>query len=83
MPFFRWDRIAREQLRAIERPQALLMLRALTDYATKGMGDVSALHGTGKGVLRLRCGDYRILFLRKGPDSFQVLKVGHRRDIYR
>jgi mRNA interferase RelE/StbE len=33
-------------------------------------------------ILRLRVGDYRVLFTEDGV-VLQVLKIGHRRDVYR
>jgi len=36
----------------------------------------------GKDILRLRVGDYRVLFTEDGT-ILRVLRVGHRREIYR
>ncbi|MFH1601346.1 MAG: type II toxin-antitoxin system RelE/ParE family toxin [Candidatus Shapirobacteria bacterium] len=35
------------------------------------------------GGYRLRVGDYRIIFDKEEDDSILVLKIGHRRDIYK
>lgn len=38
----------------------------------------------GEPVLRVRSGDYRILFAyRKNPRLFDVLLIGHRKEIYK
>jgi mRNA-degrading endonuclease RelE of RelBE toxin-antitoxin system len=57
---FIWTERAKEQLRAIDREQALEILHALTDYAASGKGLIKKLKGIGD--LRLRVGDYRVRF---------------------
>ncbi len=32
---------------------------------------------------RLRIGNYRLLIMQKSEDNFLILKIGHRREIYR
>lgn len=44
-------------------------------------GQVRRLQGWS-GALRLRVGDYRVIFTADGI-VLQVLKVAHRRDVYR
>lgn len=51
----------------------------LRRYAETGAGDVRAL--VGRPALRLRSGDYRIIFLEMA-EEIEVLAVGDRRDIY-
>jgi mRNA interferase RelE/StbE len=51
----------------------------LTAFAETGAGDVKALKGvTG---MRLRAGDWRVLFTVEA-DTITIHAVGHRRDIY-
>ncbi|MBI4904847.1 MAG: type II toxin-antitoxin system RelE/ParE family toxin [Acidobacteria bacterium] len=83
MPYFDWMPAARQSLRAIDRLQAQQLLIALSEYATSQQGDVLPMRGNPPDRLRLRCGDYRVIFRQISRDSYQVLKVGHRRDIYR
>ena len=83
MPQFLWEPAARDALRRIERRQAQMILVALGDYARSGQGNVSALSGKLSGRLRLRSGDYRVIFRRASEGVYQILKVGHRREIYR
>jgi len=54
-----WTDRAKEQLRAIDREQALGILHALTDYAESGKGQIKKLKGSGD--LRLRVRDYPAL----------------------
>jgi mRNA interferase RelE/StbE len=51
----------------------------LTTFAATGVGDVKALKGAAG--MRLRVGDWRVLFTVK-TDIITIHAVGHRRDIY-
>lgn len=51
----------------------------LTIFAEIGSGDVKALKGAPG--MRLRSGDWRVLFTTKG-NTITVHAVGHRREIY-
>jgi mRNA interferase RelE/StbE len=64
------------KLTATTRAQIDLKLKA---YADVGIGDVKALKGVAG--LRLRVGDWRVLFTVKA-DTITVHAVGHRREIY-
>lgn len=48
-------------------------------FAEKGVGDVKALKGAAG--MRLRSGDWRVVFTMKG-NTITVHAVGHRREIY-
>jgi mRNA interferase RelE/StbE len=65
------------KLAAATRTQIDLKLQA---FAETGVGDVKALKGTSGGM-RLRSGDWRVLFTVKG-NVITIHAVGHRRDIY-
>lgn len=56
------------------------LIAKLFFYGLTGEGDVNALRGRSE--LRLRDGDYRVIF-EDTPDGLLILGVGHRRDIYR
>jgi mRNA-degrading endonuclease RelE of RelBE toxin-antitoxin system len=58
------------------------ILSALRRLAESGAGDVEALQGDGE-ELRLRIGDYRLLFDLSGDDVIQVRRVRHRREACR
>ena len=81
MSKFIWTDRAKEQIRAIDREQALAILHALTDYADTGQGQVKKLKGSGD--LRLRVGDYRVRFEMAEEDTYRILRVGHRKEAYR
>ncbi|MGA0594900.1 type II toxin-antitoxin system RelE family toxin [Enterovirga sp. CN4-39] len=56
------------------------LTRKLYLYGLTGQGDVKRLSGVD--ALRLRDGDYRVIF-KETPDGLLILAAGHRRDIYR
>lgn len=64
------------KLTASTRAQLDLKLQA---FARTGSGDVKALKGAPG--MRLRAGDWRVLFTVKG-NTITVHAVGHRREIY-
>jgi len=51
----------------------------LAVYATNGSGDVKRLKG--RNGIRLRVGDWRVIFVEQ-TTSIVVVAVGNRRDIY-
>ena len=77
-----WSPEARADLRAIDRETALRILHAINSYLTTGAGDLKKLQPP-RPELRLRVGDYRVLFLPKQELTIQVLHVLHRKDAYR
>jgi len=64
------------KLPATTRAQIDLKLKA---FAETGIGDVKALKGAAG--MRLRSGDWRVLFTMKA-NTITIHAVGHRRDIY-
>jgi mRNA-degrading endonuclease RelE of RelBE toxin-antitoxin system len=65
----------------VDREQALHILQSLTDFAQSGKGQIKSFKESGD--LRLRIGDYRVRFEMAGEDVYRVLRVGHRKDVYR
>ena len=70
------------EIRAIHQQTAMRLLNALHRYAETGQGDVKALEGDLTGLLRLRVGDYGVLF-NETADAITVHKVRHRGEAYR
>jgi len=70
------------EVRSIERQTALQILTALHRYAEIGVGSVKPLSGEFDGLLRLRVGNYRILF-DETEDTITVHRVLDRKDAYR
>ena len=77
-----WREQARAQLRVIDQPTALRLLRALAHFATTGEGNVKRLQDIEPPEFRLRVGNYRIRFHDYG-DTLYVTAVKHRREAYR
>jgi mRNA interferase RelE/StbE len=70
------------EVRAIDQPTAMQILSALHRYAEMGEGRVKPLSGEFAGLLRLRVGDYRVLF-DETEDTITVHRVRDRKDAYR
>jgi mRNA interferase RelE/StbE len=70
------------EVRAIEQGAAIGILRALHRYAETGKGRVKPLSGEFEGLLRLRVGNYRVLF-DETEDTITVHRVSDRREAYR
>jgi mRNA-degrading endonuclease RelE of RelBE toxin-antitoxin system len=77
-----WSEEARADIRALDRSTAMFIFDGLLRYAQTGHGDVKALQGEFEGRLRLRIGDYRVLF-SPVPDGFHIHSVRNRKDAYR
>ena len=82
MKRIRFSPYVQSDVRAIDRENAMRVLNALHRYADEGHGDVKALEGDQAGLLRLRVGEYRVLFDETG-DSIYVHRVRNRREAYR
>jgi len=77
-----WNDQAKSQLRAIDPPTALRILRSLARYLDTGEGDVKRLKGIEPPEFRLRVGDYRVRFYDHGH-LVRITAVKHRSDAYR
>ncbi|NLU75832.1 type II toxin-antitoxin system RelE/ParE family toxin [Streptomyces sp. HNM0575] len=83
---FRFTTAAQRQIRAIDRPEAMRILTALTalgDDPYREDADIKKLTGPS-GLYRLRVGNYRVAYqINDGELVILVVKVGDRRDVYR
>ena len=82
---FRFTAAAQRQIRAIDRPEAMRILTALTalgDDPYREDADVKKLTGPS-GLYRLRVGNYKVAYqINNGELVILVVKVGNRRDVY-
>jgi len=69
------------EIRAIPQPMALDILKALHRYIETGIGRVMPLSGEFEGLLRLRVGNYRVLF-DETSDSVTIHRVRNRKNAY-
>ena len=83
---FRFTTAAQRQIRAIDRPEAMRILTALTALGEDPYrvdADVKKLTGPS-GLYRLRVGNYRVAYqINDGELVILVVKVADRRDVYR
>ena len=70
------------EVRSVDQQSALQILTALHRYADTGLGNVKALSGEFDGLLRLRVGNYRVLF-DETDDTITIHRVLNRKDSYR
>jgi mRNA-degrading endonuclease RelE of RelBE toxin-antitoxin system len=61
-----WTEQARADVRGIERPIALQILKTLARYAQTGEGNTKQLRDIEPPVIRLRAQDHRVFFRDKG-----------------
>jgi mRNA interferase RelE/StbE len=64
--FVEWTEEFRAELRRIDQKTALRILQAISRLALTQEGDVKKLQGVQTPEYRLRVGEYRILFRKKG-----------------
>jgi mRNA interferase RelE/StbE len=84
MPPYRiaWLDEARADVRALDQPTAMRIFEGILRFSRSGAGDVVALQGDLAGALRLRLGDYRVLFTLEA-DSMRIFGVRHRSEAYK
>jgi mRNA interferase RelE/StbE len=74
---------AAKEIRALpknDRERVIVAIDALRDDPNQG----TQLKGSATGLRRIRVGSYRIIFeVQKGELIVLVLRVGHRKDLYR
>jgi mRNA-degrading endonuclease RelE of RelBE toxin-antitoxin system len=77
-----WSEEARADVRGLDKPTAMRIFDGVLRLARTGEGDVTELHGNLAGRLRLRVGDYRVIFSRPA-ETLRILNVKHRSEAYR
>lgn len=77
-----WTDQARADLRAIEQPIVLQILKTLARYAVSGEGNTKQLRDVEPPLLRLRAQNHRIFF-RDKDDTLEIVRVLDRKDAYR
>jgi len=79
----RWERRAVKEVAALQmadRERIVAAVEGLREDPNKG----SVLSASWKGFRRLRVGPYRIIYAYQGRDLLiSVVRVGHRRKVYR
>jgi plasmid stabilization system protein ParE len=77
-----WTEQAKADVRGIELPIALQILKTLARYARTGEGNTRRLQGVEPPMIRLRAQDHRV-FLRDNGESLEISRVLDRKEAYR
>lgn len=77
-----WTEQARNDLRGIEQPVALQILKTLARYVQTGKGDIKQLQGVEPPLIRLRAQNHRIFFRVTGS-YLEISRVLDRKEAYR
>ncbi len=81
--FVHWSDETRAGVRAMDRDTALRLLKNFAKFLEADAGDVKQLQGFSPPRYRLRIGDWRIVFRKRGEDAIEVVHVRNRKDAYR
>jgi hypothetical protein len=77
-----WTAQAIADVRSIDQPVAIQILKTLARYANSGEGDTKQLQGVEPPLIRLRAQDHRIFFRDKG-EFLEISRVLDRKEAYR
>lgn len=77
-----WTDQAKADVRAIEQPIAIQILKTLGRYVLTGEGATKQLKGVTPPMIRLRAQNYRVFF-REQEDSLKIERVLDRKEAYR
>ena len=69
-------------LKRLDKPTARRILEKIERTLTETPDIGEPLRGELSGAYKLRVGDYRVIYM-KIPDGVLVLRIGHRKDVYR
>ena len=73
---------AKADIRSIEQPIALQILKTLARFLASEEGDVKRLQGIEPPLIRLRAQDHRVFFRDKG-EYLEISRVLDRKEAYR
>ena len=77
-----WTAQAVADVRSIDQPVAIQILKTLARYVNSGEGDTKQLQGVDPPLIRLRAQDHRVFFRDKG-EFLEISRVLDRKDAYR
>ena len=69
-------------LKRLDRTEAKRILNEIEKELGGDPGKGEPLRGTYQGLYRYRIGDYRVIYART-VDGILVLRIGHRKNVYR
>ena len=71
-----------KDLKKLDKPTAARLLRKLEHALSVNPNAGEPLAGEFRGLCKYRVGDYRVIYA-KIPEGVLVLRIGHRREVYR
>jgi hypothetical protein len=77
-----WTGQAKADIRGVEQPVAIQILKTLGRYVLTGEGATKQLKGVSPPMIRLRAQNHRI-FLREHDGHFQIERELDRKEAYR
>ncbi|WP_031495439.1 type II toxin-antitoxin system RelE family toxin [Bryobacter aggregatus] len=77
-----WTDQAKADVRGIEQPIAIQILKTLGRYVLTGEGATKQLKGVTPPMIRLRAQNHRVFF-REQDDSLKIERVLDRKEAYR
>lgn len=77
-----WTNQAKADVRGIEQPIAIQILKTLGRYVLTGEGATKQLKGVTPPMIRLRAQNHRVFF-REQDDSLKIERVLDRKEAYR
>ena len=79
-----WKRSTKKDLRKIPRTEVEKIVRAVGKLSKNPRPESSKKLSGSEYTYRIRVGDYRVIYeIHENEVVVQVIKVGHRRDVYR
>lgn len=78
-----WDSRAIKELRKLPQEDAIRILKAVSSLADNPLTGLP-LKGAFQGFRKLRVGEFRVIYsFLKDVATIQILRVAHRREVYR
>lgn len=77
-----WTDQAKADIRGIEQPVTLQILKTLGRYLQSGEGDTTQLKGVTPPMIRLRAQNHRVFFRDKG-EHLEIVRILDRKEAYR
>ena len=71
-----------KDLRRLDKPAVARLIAKLEHTLSRNPEAGEPLSGEYRGMFKYRIGDYRVLYA-KIPEGVLVLRIGHRREVYR
>lgn len=71
-----------KDLRKLDKPTSKKVVQQLEESLSKNPDTGEPLSGEFRGLFKYRVGDYRVVYA-KVPGGVLILRIRHRRDVYR